>query len=68
MPPWLKVPIPFRVHHLFVHLRLRIPSLGLASDCGWLTGKPEVIPGQKSASRRWPLISSNPVSGPRDNK
>jgi len=33
----LKVPIPFSCHHPFVHLRLRMPSLGLASDCGWIT-------------------------------
>jgi hypothetical protein len=32
---------------------------------GRITGKPEVIPDHKSASRRSPLISSKPVSGPR---
>jgi hypothetical protein len=31
--------------------------------CSRVTGKPEVIPGQKSASRRSPLISSNSVFG-----
>jgi len=31
-----------------------------------LTSKPETVPGQKSASRRSPLISSKPVYGRRE--
>jgi len=31
-----------------------------------MTGNPEVIPGQKSASGRLPLMSPKPVYGSRD--
>jgi hypothetical protein len=42
----------------------------VASGSGWMTGNSDVMgqgglpAGQKSASRRLPLISSKPVSGP----
>jgi hypothetical protein len=38
-------------------------SVALAADCERMTSNSEVIPGQKSASRKSPLISSKPVSG-----
>jgi hypothetical protein len=51
----------FRQRRLEIKMREIGSCVGPVADYGWMTGNPEVVPGQKSAWGKSPSISSKPV-------